>query len=149
MILEGQGQARLHLKSIPSWSHEWGPVHTLAGGDTLTDTGVIHGDVRLGNKDTFDLGPGGVTGAITASSNDLFEFGGYFGNETVDDFVAGTGPSRDTIEFALGAFGSYAQAERAMAQVGSDVVIRLGATDSITLSNVALSNLVPADFKFV
>ena len=27
LILEGQGQARLHLKSNPSWSHEWGPVH--------------------------------------------------------------------------------------------------------------------------
>ena len=27
MILEGQGQARLHLKFNPSWSYEWGPVH--------------------------------------------------------------------------------------------------------------------------
>ena len=27
-ILEGQGQARLHLKSNDPWSHEWGPVHT-------------------------------------------------------------------------------------------------------------------------
>src|SRR5208282_4420263 len=26
LILEGQGQARLHLKSNPSWSHERGPV---------------------------------------------------------------------------------------------------------------------------
>jgi hypothetical protein len=26
LILEGQGQARLHLKSKISWSHEWGPV---------------------------------------------------------------------------------------------------------------------------
>ena len=26
MILEGQGQARLHLKFNPSWSYEWGPV---------------------------------------------------------------------------------------------------------------------------
>ena len=28
-ILEGQGQARLHLKSNPKWSHEWGPVQTV------------------------------------------------------------------------------------------------------------------------
>ncbi len=27
LILEGQGQARLHLKFNPSWSYEWGPVH--------------------------------------------------------------------------------------------------------------------------
>src|SRR5208283_3496835 len=26
LILEGQGQARLHLKSNDPWSHEWGPV---------------------------------------------------------------------------------------------------------------------------
>jgi hypothetical protein len=34
-----------------------------------------------------------------------------------------------------------------MAQLGSDVVIRLGATDSITLNDVRLSSLVSADFK--
>ena len=27
LILEGQRQARSHLKFNPSWSHEWGPVH--------------------------------------------------------------------------------------------------------------------------
>ncbi len=26
MILEGQGQARSHLKSNVPWSHKWGPV---------------------------------------------------------------------------------------------------------------------------
>jgi hypothetical protein len=26
LIFEGQGQARLHLKSNHPWSHEWGPV---------------------------------------------------------------------------------------------------------------------------
>jgi len=26
LILEGQGQARLHLKSNDPWSYEWGPV---------------------------------------------------------------------------------------------------------------------------
>ena len=35
-----------------------------------------------------------------------------------------------------------------MSQVGSDVMIRLGATDSITLNEVRLSSLVSADFKF-
>jgi hypothetical protein len=36
----------------------------------------------------------------------------------------------------------------ASAQVGSNVLIRLGATDSITLNDVSLSSLAPADFKF-
>ena len=34
MILEGQGQARSHLKSNVPWSHKWGPVH-VAQFDTL------------------------------------------------------------------------------------------------------------------
>ena len=33
LILEGQGQAKLHLKSNGPWSHEWGPLQTMA---TLT-----------------------------------------------------------------------------------------------------------------
>ena len=28
LIFEGQGHARLHLKSKPPWSHQWGPVQT-------------------------------------------------------------------------------------------------------------------------
>ena len=31
LILEGQGQARLHLKSNPPWSHQCGPVHQTKG----------------------------------------------------------------------------------------------------------------------
>jgi hypothetical protein len=30
LILEGQGQARSHLKSNIPWSHEWGPVQAKA-----------------------------------------------------------------------------------------------------------------------
>jgi putative transposase len=28
LIIKGQGQARLHLKSKPPWSHQWGPVQS-------------------------------------------------------------------------------------------------------------------------
>src|SRR5271170_8117341 len=31
LILEGQGQARSHLKFNPSWSYEWGPVQRRRG----------------------------------------------------------------------------------------------------------------------
>ena len=48
----------------------------------------------------------------------------------------------------MGGFGGSAALLSSMAQVGSDVVIRLGAANSVTLANVGLSNLVPADFKF-
>ncbi len=121
---------------------------TLAGGDTLIDTGDIHGDVTLGSADSFDASQGGVAGTIGASSGDLFEFGGHFGAETIDNFTAGAGPTHDTLEFATSDFGSYAALTSAMSQAGSDVMIRLDATDSIALNHVSLSSLVSADFKF-
>jgi hypothetical protein len=110
--------------------------------------GQIYGDVTLGSGDTFDASGGEVTGAITASSRDLLEFGGNIGHETIDNFTAGTGAAHDTIELlGTGGFGAYATLSSSMAQVGSDVVIRLGATDSITLNDVRLSSLASADFK--
>ncbi|MGA7196794.1 hypothetical protein, partial [Roseiarcus sp.] len=43
LILEGQGQARSHLKSNVPWSHKWGPVHQFIRGiDVLKrDVNVI------------------------------------------------------------------------------------------------------------
>ena len=120
---------------------------TLASRDALTNTGLIDGDVTLGAWDTFEMGSGEVTGTITASSGDLFEFGGNFGHETIDNFAAGIGATHDSIQIAMGDFGSFAALSSSMAQLGSDVVIRLGATDSITLNDVRMSSLVSADFK--
>ena len=121
---------------------------TLAGGDTVIDTGLIHGDVTLGSADSFDASQGGVAGTIGASSGDLFEFGGHFGAETIDNFAAGAGPTHDTLQFSASDFDNYAALKNAMSQVGSGVMFRLDATDSITLNHVSLSSLVSADFKF-
>ena len=121
---------------------------TLAGGAALIDTGLIHGDVTLGQADSLDASQGGVAGTIRASSEDLFEFGGHFGAETIDNFTAGAGPTHDTLRFATSDFANYAALTHAMSRAGSDVMIRLDATDSITLSHVSLSSLVSADFKF-
>ena len=120
---------------------------TLASRDAITNTGLVDGDVTLGAWDTFDMGSGEVTGTINASSNDLFEFGGNFGHETIDNFAAGIGAAHDSIQIALGDFGSFAALSHSMSQVGSDVVISLGAADSITLIGVRAASLVSADFK--
>ena len=122
---------------------------TLAGGDTLIDTGLIHGDVTLGQADSFDASQGGVAGTTGARSGDLFEFGSHFGAEKIDNFTAGHGTAHDTLEFATSDFANCAAlTSGAMSQAGSGVLIRLDATDSITLSHVSLSSLVSADFKF-
>ena len=106
--------------------------------------------MTLGSADTYDASSGEVTGAITASSGDLLEFSGNFGAATIDDFAAGPGATHDTIELGVGGLDSYAAltSASAMSQVGSNVMIRLDATDSITLNHVTLSSLVSADFKF-
>ena len=41
MILKGQGQARLHLKSNDPWSREWGPVQSAKSGPTPTPPGAL------------------------------------------------------------------------------------------------------------
>jgi serralysin len=120
---------------------------TLGASDTLTDTGLIQGGVSLGASDTFDMSSGEVAGAITASSGDLLEFSGNIGHETIDNFIA-TGPAHDTLELGPSGFGGYAALSSSMAQVGSDVVIRFGATNSVTLADVSLLSLTTADFKF-
>jgi hypothetical protein len=37
LILEGQGQARSHLKFNNHWSPEWGPVHSQLGPGPTTN----------------------------------------------------------------------------------------------------------------
>ena len=66
---------------------------------------MIHGAVTLGSADSFDASQGEVTGAIAASSGDLFEFGSNIGAETIDNFTAGAGSTHDTMDFATGDFG--------------------------------------------
>jgi hypothetical protein len=122
---------------------------SLAANETLTNTGVIHGDLTLAGTDTVNTSRGEITGVINAGKTDTFEFSGNFGDETIDKFIAGSGSTHDTIQFAANDFGSFSAVQSAMSQVGSDVLIRLDATDSIVLNGVTLSNLVAADFKFV
>jgi serralysin len=119
---------------------------TLGASDSLTDTGLIQGGVTLGAADTLDVSGGEVGGAITASSGDLIEFSGSFGHETIDNFTA-TGAAHDTLELGSAGFAGSAMLSSSMEQVGSNVVIGLGA-NSVTLADVSLSSLVSADFKF-
>ena len=104
--------------------------------------------VSISASDTL-VATGDVKGGISASTNDFFDFGGNFGNVTISNFAAGSGSTHDTIRFATNDFGTFSQVQAASSQQGSDVVIRLDGTDTITLAGVTLSSLVSADFKFV
>jgi trimeric autotransporter adhesin len=94
-------------------------------------------------------GAGAITGVINAGNSDLFEYSGNSATRRSTSSSPEPGSTHDTIQFAANDFGSFAAVQSAMSQVGSDVLIRLDATDSITLAGVTLANLVAADFKFV
>jgi adhesin HecA-like repeat protein len=128
---------------------------TFGSGDTLTNTGVIHGNLILNNADTVNTSRGLVTGTIMADHDDnqMFIFSGGFGHETIDGFSAGSATTHDTLQFAADDFGSYADVQAAMTQVGKDVLIKLDAADTIVLDGVTIGtkpgDLTAADFKFV
>jgi hypothetical protein len=134
--------------TITNHGHIYGNV-TLAAGDTLTNTGVIHGNVTLGAGDTINSSRGEITGSISASTSDTFDYAGLFGKETINGFKGGTVSTHDTIQFAADDFGTFTAVQAAMSQVGTDTVIRLDATDSITLAGITKTSLVAADFHFV
>jgi Ca2+-binding RTX toxin-like protein/pimeloyl-ACP methyl ester carboxylesterase len=118
-------------------------VYGGAGGDTINGGG---------GNDKFYGGAG----------NDLIR--GGIGNDTLnggfgrDTFVFATGDGRDVIEdfnrgndtIQLSGFGiNRAQALKAAAQDGGDVVIDLGSNDIITLLNTDLGTLTRSDFYIV
>ena len=140
-LLGGWGDTLDNLSSIS------GNI-ALAGGDILNNQGQVYGDMTLGASDTINDSGGAILGVISASNSNMFDYAGLFGNETIDNFVV-SGSTHDTIQFAANDFGSFQAVHHAISQVGSDTVIRLDATDSITLVGVTKSSLVAADLKFV
>ena len=102
----------------------------LGDGNSLTDTGVIDGD-------------------IVASAGDLLAFGGHFGNVTIKDFDV-AGANHDTLLIETSGAGALSAGPvPAMSQSGSNVVIRVDASDSITLTDASLPTLTGADLRFV
>lgn len=106
---------------------------TLASGASATarTAGVT---LIAGTNDTLTGGPG----------NDTYAFGASWGSETVNGFAAS-----DVLQFSSTVFADWTHLLGASAQSGSDVVITLDATDTITLKNVLLGNLTSANARFV
>lgn len=111
---------------------------TLDGsaGTQVLNAAAAGGDTLIGGAgDTLNGGAG----------NDTFAFGAAFGSETVNGFAAAS----DVLQFSTTAFADWAHLLGASAQVGSDVVITLDATDTITLKNVTLASLSSTNARFV
>jgi Ca2+-binding RTX toxin-like protein len=108
------------------------------GNDTL---------LGLGGNDTLIGGAGNDT-LTGGTQSDSFIFASGFGKDTITDFVAGAG-SVDVIEFDDAVFANLSSVLAAASQVGADTLISYDANNTITLKNVAMSNLHADDFRFV
>jgi Ca2+-binding RTX toxin-like protein len=115
-----------------------------AQGDTLASienlVGSAFNDTLAGNAD-YNVLTGGA-----GSDTFIFEIG--FGRDTVTDFIAGAG-SDDIIAFDDDVFTDFASVLAVASQVGSDTVITVDSTHSLTLKNVTMANLHADDFSFM
>ena len=68
MILEGQGQARLHLKSNRPWSHQWGPVHSRSRRSPVAVIAPHGGGIEPGTSE--------IAAAIAGDEFNLYCFEG-------------------------------------------------------------------------
>jgi Ca2+-binding RTX toxin-like protein len=132
-----------------------------AGNDTLVSienvegglgNDIIRGDALAnlllgGDGNDRLVGRGGDDTLTGGSGVDTFVFGLGFGRDTITDFTAGAAPGHDIIELDDAILADFAAVVAAATQVGADVVINAG-TDTITLQNVILANLVVDDFRF-
>ncbi|NML96221.1 family 16 glycosylhydrolase [Novosphingobium olei] len=97
-------------------------------------------NIIVGNaaKNVIDGGDGNdsLTGG---GGNDVFF---VKGNDIIADFTAGD--KVNLINFT--SFKSFAQVKAAISQVGSDAVLKLGPSDSVTFKNTAASSLTSTSF---
>jgi serralysin len=127
-----------------------------AAGDTFNNAtiddlaGSIYHDALFGSGLANLLNGGGGNDALFGGlNNDVFAFdfsvGGWFGHDTVLDFVKG----EDKLQFDDAQFSNFAAVQAKISQVGADTVITYDAGNSITIENVTAATLQASDFVFV
>jgi hypothetical protein len=125
-------------------------VRGSASDDHFVNHGSLSGNADMGGgDDTFVAGNGGsLSGTLTlGDGNDLIVFEKGGGSLIVTDFVAGAGTD-DVIDLSAFGFTSLADLMAHASQLGSDVMLKLGAKDHIVLDNVSLGSLSADDFAF-
>ncbi|KZK94035.1 hypothetical protein PsAD46_01287 [Pseudovibrio sp. Ad46] len=125
--------------------------YEFADGTTLSEIKVLN-DGRLelhGTVDT-DLIFGTTLGEILLGGmgSDTFVFSSVsVGSDVIADFVAGAG-SEDVIRFSTNRFADFEDMLTAASDNGSDTVISLDDSNSVTLKGVQVSDLHIDDFQF-
>jgi Ca2+-binding RTX toxin-like protein len=119
------------------------------GDDTLK--GGAGNDTLLGGDGNDKLiGGTGNDVLFGGGGNDTFKFGPGFGQDTIVDFKPDSAPSSEHDVIDLSEFAAITSANFAsyLHQAGSDTVIDLGDSQTITLKNVTYTALAASDFVF-
>jgi hypothetical protein len=109
-----------------------------SGVETLV-SGTNQYQVGQGTRGTVDL---------TSATDVTLAFKAGFGLQTVTGFIA-AGAGFDHLNFDHNIFADWAHLLGATQQVGSDLVITLDPTDSLTLKNTSLAAFQSSDVHFV
>ncbi len=117
-----------------------------SGNDTLVGSAFAD-DLRGGSGNDRLTGGTGNDMLRGGSGTDTLTFGPGFGQDKILDFAL-NGSSADVIQFTAGTFANFNAVKAAMQQVGSDVVITLDASNTVTIANVSMSQLQANDFLF-
>ncbi|MEM8720273.1 MAG: hypothetical protein AAGE84_13345 [Cyanobacteria bacterium P01_G01_bin.39] len=123
------------------------------GSVNVNNSGTLNGDVLLGNgNDTLinsshqalNINAGGGNDTLTGGSGvNVYSFAPESGQDVITDFQAG-----DDV-LSLGAyFDSAEQVFGSTTQIGQDALIDLGNDNSISLANIAVSDLTSDSFAF-
>jgi Ca2+-binding RTX toxin-like protein len=166
--ITGNGNTRLAFRSATAgvtvdFADGTATGDASVGSDTITGgvnavSGSNFADMILGDgannqilgndgNDRID-GRSGNDSLIGGAGTDTFVFDAGFGQDTITDFIAGSGAGHDVIEFDQAIFADFDAVLGAAANVGSNVVITAGA-DKITIVGITKASLTVDDFQFV
>jgi trimeric autotransporter adhesin len=119
----------------------------LANSDTITASSETVGmansstDKVTGNSNVFNVGSGDTL--TLSGTSETVQYGTVTGADTLTGFA-----SSDIIQLSHLDFANWTALQAAMTQSGSNTVIRLDASDTITLTGVTKTNLTSSEFRF-
>lgn len=102
----------------------------------------------IGNGESNQIeGRGGNDILTGGGASDVFIFGPASGNDVINDFKAGNAGDADVIRLASLDFHSFQDVLGSMSQQGGDVLLRLSASDTVTIKNASLGDFTADNFQ--
>jgi Ca2+-binding RTX toxin-like protein len=138
--LQGAGTDTVYASVSYDLAGQFIELLELTGSHAIDALGNSQANTLVGHQgDNVLTGRGGA---------DLFGFRSNFGHDAITDFGGAGGTDGDRIAFGAGTFTSFEDVLAHASMVGTDTVIALNASDSVTLQNKQLSSLTASNFVF-